>query len=118
MWQVQGLRAPRWHPAEKEKAGAAIAVSAAVPLAYATLAARKKAIEGIGQTKSGLVEDTLIVALGAAVVYFANALKSPLKARLPLRMIPTGHHVRASGRVWHKADIQSHSLWASSGFPI
>jgi hypothetical protein len=66
-----GLRAPRWHPAEK-KAGAAIAVSAAVPLAYATLAARKKAIEGIGQTKSGLVEDTLIVALGAAVVYFAT----------------------------------------------
>ena len=67
-----GIAGAAMAPRGKEKAGAAIAVSAAVPLAYATLAARKKAIEGIGQTKSGLVEDTLIVALGAAVVYFAT----------------------------------------------
>ncbi|MDU1651697.1 hypothetical protein [Leclercia adecarboxylata] len=67
-----GIAGAALAPSGKEKAGAAIAVSAAVPLAYATLAARKKAIEGIGQTKSGLVEDTLIVALGAAVVYFAT----------------------------------------------
>jgi len=67
-----GIAGAALAPSGKEKVGAAIAVSAAVPLAYATLAARKKAIEGIGQTKSGLVEDTLIVALGAAVVYFAT----------------------------------------------
>jgi len=59
-------------PSGKEKAGAAIAVSTAVPLAYASLAARKKAIEEIGQTRSGLIEDTLIVAIGAAVVFLAT----------------------------------------------
>ncbi len=59
-------------PRGKEKTGAAVAISTAVPLAYVSLAARKKAIAGIGQTRSGLVEDTLIVAIGAAVVYLAT----------------------------------------------
>lgn len=59
-------------PRGEEKTGAAIAISAAVPLACVTLAARKKAMAGMGQTRSGLIEDTLIVAIGAAVVFFAT----------------------------------------------
>ncbi|WP_318367655.1 hypothetical protein [Enterobacter sp.] len=67
-----GIAGTALAPSGKEKAGAAIAVSTAVPLAYASLAARKKAIEEIGQTRSGLIEDTLIVAIGAAVVFLAT----------------------------------------------
>ncbi|MBK4772558.1 MAG: hypothetical protein FT726_23425, partial [Pantoea sp. Morm] len=62
-------------PGGEEKTGAAIAISTAVPLAYATLAARKKAMGEMSQTKSGLIEDTLIVAIGAAVVFFATRPK-------------------------------------------
>lgn len=58
-------------PRGREKAGAAIAVATAVPLAYLTLAGRKRAMARVGQTKSGLVEDALIVAAGAAVVAMA-----------------------------------------------
>ena len=60
--------APRGH----EKAGAAVAVGTAVPLAYATLAVRKRAMTRVGQTRSGLLEDALIVAAGAALVAFAT----------------------------------------------
>ena len=67
-----GIAGAALAPSGKEKTGAAIAIATAVPLAYATLAARKKAVSGIGQTRSGLVEDTLIVALGAAVVFLAT----------------------------------------------
>lgn len=58
-------------PRGRERAGAAIAVAAAVPLAYVTLAARKEAMAEIGQTKSGLIEDALVVAAGVAVVALA-----------------------------------------------
>jgi uncharacterized membrane protein len=58
-------------PRGKEKQGAAVAVGAAVPLAYLTLRARKTAIAKVGQTKSGLMEDALVVAAGAAVVWLA-----------------------------------------------
>ncbi|WP_449406081.1 hypothetical protein [Massilia phosphatilytica] len=44
----------------------------AVPLAYCTLAVRKQAMARIGQTRSGLIEDALIVAAGAAVVALAT----------------------------------------------
>ena len=47
---------------------AAVAVAAAVPLAYLTLAGRKQAMARIGQTRSGLIEDALVVAAGAAIV--------------------------------------------------
>jgi uncharacterized membrane protein len=60
--------APRGH----EKEGAAVAVATAVPLAYLTLAARKQAMARIGQTRSGLIEDALIVAAGAAIVLLAT----------------------------------------------
>ena len=39
-----------------------------MPLAYLTLSGRKKAMARIGQTKSGLIEDALIVGAGALVV--------------------------------------------------
>ncbi len=67
-----GIAGAALAPRGEEKIGAAIAISAAVPMAYATLAARKKAMAQIGQTRSGLIEDTLIVALGATVVFLAT----------------------------------------------
>jgi len=70
-----GIAGAALAPAGEEKTGATIAISAAVPLAYATLAARKKAMAEIGQTRSGIIEDTLIVAIGAAVVFFATRPK-------------------------------------------
>lgn len=67
-----GIAGAALAPSGKEKAGAAIAISTAVPLAYVTLAARKKAVAKMGQTRSGLIEDSLIVAVGAAVVFLAT----------------------------------------------
>ena len=55
-------------PRGRERAGAAIAVATAVPLAYLTLAVRKRAMARIGQTRSGWVEDALVLAAGAAIV--------------------------------------------------
>jgi len=55
-------------PRGRERVGTTLAVATAVPLAYATLAARKRGIRAIGQTKSGLIEDALIVSAGTAVV--------------------------------------------------
>jgi uncharacterized membrane protein len=66
-----GLAGAALAPRGRERAGAGVAVATAVPLAYATLAARKRAMRTIGQTKSGLIEDVLIVGAGAAVVAWA-----------------------------------------------
>jgi uncharacterized membrane protein len=63
-----GIAGAALAPKGQEKAGAAVAVATAVPLAYLTLAARKQAMAKMGQTRSGLIEDALIVAAGAAVV--------------------------------------------------
>jgi hypothetical protein len=46
-------------------------VATAVPLAYVTLNARKSAMKRIGQTRSGLIEDALIIAGGIAIVALA-----------------------------------------------
>jgi uncharacterized membrane protein len=67
-----GIAGSALAPRGQEKAGAAAAVATAVPLAYLTLAGRKKAMARMGQTKSGLIEDALIVAAGAAVVALAT----------------------------------------------
>ena len=67
-----GIAGAALAPKGREKAGAAVAVATAVPLAYLTLAGRKKAMAEMGQTKSGLIEDALIVAAGAAVVALAT----------------------------------------------
>lgn len=63
-----GIAGAALAPQGRERAGAAVAVTTAVPLAYATLAARKQAMGRIGQTRSGLIEDALVVAAGMAVV--------------------------------------------------
>ena len=66
-----GIAGAALAPRGREKAGAALAVGTAVPLAYLTLAGRKRATARVGQTKSGLVEDVIVVAAGAAVVALA-----------------------------------------------
>lgn len=67
-----GIAGAALAPRGREPAGAAVAVAAAVPLAYVTLAARKRAMAGIGQTRSGLVEDALVLAAGAAVMWLST----------------------------------------------
>ncbi len=66
-----GIAGSALAPRGKEKTGALLAVATAVPLAYLTLAGRKRAMASVGQTKSGLVEDALIVSAGVAVVALA-----------------------------------------------
>jgi uncharacterized membrane protein len=63
-----GIAGAALAPRGRERAGAAVAVAVAVPLAYATLAGRKRAMAKIGQTRSGLIEDALVAAAGIAVV--------------------------------------------------
>jgi len=63
-----GIAGAALAPKGREKEGAAVAVATAVPLAYLTLAGRKQAMARMGQTKSGLIEDALIVAAGTAIV--------------------------------------------------
>lgn len=63
-----GIAGAALAPRGRERVGAAIAVTTAVPLAYLTLAGRKRGMARIGQTRSGLIEDALVVAAGAAVV--------------------------------------------------
>lgn len=63
-------------PRGREKTGATVAVGAAVPLAYLTLAGRKRAMDAVGQTPSGLIEDLMVVAAGAAVVALTMAPRS------------------------------------------
>jgi uncharacterized membrane protein len=66
-----GIAGAALAPHGHERAGATVAVATAVPLAYATLAARKRAMARIGQTRSGLIEDALVVAAGLAIVALA-----------------------------------------------
>ena len=66
-----GIAGAALAPRGRERAGAALAVGTAVPMAYLTLAGRKRAMREIGQTRSGVIEDALIVAAGLAVVAWA-----------------------------------------------
>lgn len=66
-----GIAGAALAPRGREQAGALVAVATAVPLAYITLDARKSAMKHIGQTKSGLIEDALIIAGGIAIVALA-----------------------------------------------
>ena len=70
-----GIAGAALAPQGREHAGAAVAVATAVPLAYLTLSARKCAMASIGQTRSGLIEDMLIVAAGAAIVALSTRPK-------------------------------------------
>lgn len=67
-----GIAGAALAPPGRERTGGALAVATAVPLAYLTLARRKEAIARIGQTRSGLIEDAIVVAAGAAVVALAT----------------------------------------------
>jgi uncharacterized membrane protein len=67
-----GIAGAALAPRGQAPAGAAVAVATAVPLAYLTLAGRKRAMARIGQTRSGLIEDALIVAAGAVIVTLAT----------------------------------------------
>lgn len=67
-----GIASAALAPHGREGAGAAVAIATAVPLAYATLAARKRAMSRIGQTRSGLIEDALVLAAGVAIVALAT----------------------------------------------
>ncbi len=66
-----GIAGAALAPRGRERTGAALAIGTAVPMAYLTLAGRKRAMREIGQTRSGLVEDLLIVATGVTVVAWA-----------------------------------------------
>ena len=66
-----GIAGAALAPRGRERAGALTAVATAVPLAYLTLAGRKRAMARIGQTRSGLIEDALVVAAGTAIVALA-----------------------------------------------
>ena len=66
-----GIAGAALAPRGREQAGAMTAVAVAVPLAYVTLAGRERAMAQIGQTRSGLIEDALVVAAGAAIVALA-----------------------------------------------
>lgn len=66
-----GIAGAALAPRGRERSGAAVAVATAVPLAHLTLAVRKRAMARSGQTRSGLVEDALVIAAGAAVVALA-----------------------------------------------
>lgn len=66
-----GIAGAALAPRGREQAGALTAVATAVPLAYLTLAGRKRAMARIGQTRSGLIEDALIVAAGLTIVALA-----------------------------------------------
>lgn len=66
-----GIAGAALAPHGRERAGAVAAVGTAVPLAYATLAARKQAMRRIGQTRSGLIEDVVVVGAGALIVALA-----------------------------------------------
>ena len=70
-----GIAGAALAPHGRERAGAVAAIATAVPLAYVTLDARKTAMKHIGQTRSGLIEDALIIAGGIAVVALAVGAK-------------------------------------------
>jgi len=66
-----GIAGAALAPRGREQAGAITAIATAVPLAYLTLGARRRAMARIGQTRSGLIEDALVVAAGVVIVALA-----------------------------------------------
>ncbi|MDP3231106.1 MAG: hypothetical protein Q8N13_24445 [Acidovorax sp.] len=66
-----GIAGAALAPRGREQAGAVAAVATAVPLAYLTLAGRERAMARMGQTRSGLIEDALMIAAGVTVVALA-----------------------------------------------
>ena len=73
-----GIAGAALAPRGREQAGAMIAIATAVPLAYLTLAGRERAMARMGQTRSGLIEDALVVVAGAMVVALAVRSRNTL----------------------------------------
>ena len=73
-----GIAGAALAPRGREQAGAVTAVATAVPMAYLTLAGRERAMARIGQTRSGLIEDALVVAAGVAIVALSVRPKTRL----------------------------------------
>ena len=71
-----GIAGAALAPRGREQAGAVTAIATAVPLAWLTLAGRERAMAHIGQTRSGLIEDALVVAAGVLVVALAVRSKN------------------------------------------
>ena len=67
-----GIAGAALAPRGREREGAAVSIVIALPLAYLTLAARRHAIGRFGQSRSGLIEDVLVVAAGFSVVAAAT----------------------------------------------
>lgn len=67
-----GIAGAALAPRGRERMGGAVAVATAVPLAYLTLAARKRAMRLSGQTRSGMAEDLLVVCSALGVVIWAT----------------------------------------------
>lgn len=80
-----GIAGAALAPRGREKTGAALAIATAVPLAYLTLAGRKQAMARIGQTRSGLLEDALVVAAGSAIVALSTQGRGDRPAPSPTR---------------------------------
>lgn len=76
-----GISGAALAPQGREKTGAAAAVATAVPLAYLTLAGRERAMTRIGQTRSGLIEDVMVVAAALAIVTLAVGRTTSLQLR-------------------------------------
>lgn len=66
-----GIAGAALAPRGEERVGAALAIGTAVPMAYLTLEGRKRAMAEMGQTRSGLIEDALVVTAGIAIVAWA-----------------------------------------------
>ena len=90
-----GIAGAALAPRGREGAGAGVAVATAVPLAYLTLSARKCAMARIGQTRSGLIEDALVVVAGVAVV----ALATRPQRDSPATRQAVAHGLRFTGTV-------------------
>ncbi len=73
-----GIAGAALAPRGREQAGAVAAVATAVPLAFLTLAGRERAMARMGQTRSGLIEDALMIAAGVTVVALAVRPKTRL----------------------------------------
>ena len=71
-----GIAGAALAPRGRGQAGATVAIVTAVPLAYLTLAGRERAMARMGQTRSGLIEDALVVVAGAMVVALAVRSKN------------------------------------------
>ena len=76
-----GIAGAALAPAGRERSGAVTAIAAAVPLAYLTLAGRERAMAQVGQTRSGLIEDALVLAAAGAIVALAVGRGRSRRAR-------------------------------------